>query len=451
MQAAFMAVPILAMGWALSGGWEDAELRELRTFKAEDTLGVNTLVALHVGLLVVPCLLGMFSAISFVVVAFRHRLPVTVKSDADTSAPTAKAKKRKKKKKKRKGKKGKKHEPAGDNKEGSSSSNSSDSWSSWSSLKVDASDGELDKSAASDDSVAASAEAEADANTKAESNAVTASTPGHRHHHRVGRARSETRMRRNSSTRKPEVDTADGEDADVPAHARHALHAVASVSSAGASPAMSSSDGPLADGADTGDAAEAEKPHKKKKKRHGKHHHHRSRHPHKSKRHGKKKHRGKKKRGKHSRTMDPESFKRAIAAGENGIRGALTSVNERPAGSRPHIARASMSRRRESQERLISMIEVEKLRHSHEESQAKKPNLSRTRSGTLKPEDLNTLRAAATAHDDKEKEKNKEKAKRGAQLKPRLSRKRSGTLSFEKLGDMQRAASEYEMMGLKGK
>ncbi len=56
LQACFLAIPIMAMGWSLSGGWED-EMKvnsPTETFKADDTLGADVLVYLHVLVIAVP-------------------------------------------------------------------------------------------------------------------------------------------------------------------------------------------------------------------------------------------------------------------------------------------------------------------------------------------------------------------------------------------------------------
>merc|ERR1712072_1431032 len=81
LQACFLAIPIVAMGWSLSGGWED-EMKvnsPTETFKADDTLGANVLVYLHMFVIAVPLFLGLFFVLSFFYVMFRYKLPAAVK------------------------------------------------------------------------------------------------------------------------------------------------------------------------------------------------------------------------------------------------------------------------------------------------------------------------------------------------------------------------------------
>ena len=121
----------MAMGWSLSGGWED-EMKvnsSTKTFKADDTLGADVLVYLHMFVIAVPLFLGLFSALSFFYVMFRYKLPAAVE-------PVA-AGKGKKRPKENKGK-----EP----------DSSESSWSSWSSMeKANSDDGGNAKSAVAGD------------------------------------------------------------------------------------------------------------------------------------------------------------------------------------------------------------------------------------------------------------------------------------------------------------
>ena len=65
----------MAMGWALCGGWEATELHlTMKERGNEDEVGATAIVVMHMMVLIVPALMGLFSVISFLFVSFRYRV-----------------------------------------------------------------------------------------------------------------------------------------------------------------------------------------------------------------------------------------------------------------------------------------------------------------------------------------------------------------------------------------
>ena len=71
-----MAVPVVAMGWALCGGWEDEQFRRMQKDRddADDKAGSMTIVAIHVIAVSIPLLIAVMSFFSFLYVFFKYRV-----------------------------------------------------------------------------------------------------------------------------------------------------------------------------------------------------------------------------------------------------------------------------------------------------------------------------------------------------------------------------------------
>ena len=72
LQAGFMCVPIVALGWALCGGWEATEVQLLGA--TGDKFGDAAIVGLHLCVLIVPVIMGVCCFAWFLYIFCKYRV-----------------------------------------------------------------------------------------------------------------------------------------------------------------------------------------------------------------------------------------------------------------------------------------------------------------------------------------------------------------------------------------